>query len=133
MKNNLIRYKNYHGSVNYSNDDFLYGKLEGILDLVSYEGRDVESLKKAFKDAVDDYLDTCKDAGREPERPFKGTLNIWVSPWSRSKLWKKASPQQICRGNPRESKRIQAAAVMTFTALRSTNISARQRRPISLF
>ena len=93
MKNNLIRYKNYHGSVNYSNDDVLYGKLEGILDLVSYEGhRDVESLKKAFKDAVDDYLDTCKDAGREPERPFKGTLNIRVSPWSRSKLWKKASP-----------------------------------------
>jgi len=91
MKNNLNRYKNYHGSVNYSNDDVVYGKLEGIRDLVSYEGRDVESLKKAFKDAVDDYLDTCKDAGREPERRSKEP-STRVSPWSRSKLSKKASP-----------------------------------------
>jgi predicted HicB family RNase H-like nuclease len=81
MKNNLMRYKNYHGSVNYSDDDgVLYGKLEGIRDLVSYEGRDVESLRKAFKDAVDDYLDTCRETDREPERPFKGSFNIRVSP-----------------------------------------------------
>jgi predicted HicB family RNase H-like nuclease len=51
-------------------DDIFYGRVEFILALVSYEGSDVESMRRAFREAVDDYLATCKEHGRQPEKPF---------------------------------------------------------------
>jgi predicted HicB family RNase H-like nuclease len=49
-----------------------------IRDLVTYEGTDVESLKRSFHEAVDDYLATCRKRGKEPEQPFKGSFNVRV-------------------------------------------------------
>ena len=75
----MMRYKNYYGSAHYSDDDkVFYGKIEFIRALVSYEGREVESLRRAFEEAVDDYLQTCREQGKEPEHPFKGSFNIRV-------------------------------------------------------
>ena len=75
----MMRYKNYYGSVHYSDDDkVFYGKVEFVRALVSYEGTDVESLRRAFEEAVDDYLQTCEKGGKEPEHPFKGSFNIRV-------------------------------------------------------
>jgi hypothetical protein len=54
----IMKYKDYYGSVNYSDKDgVFYGKLEGIRDLVSYEGQDLSSLRTSFEEIVDDYLD----------------------------------------------------------------------------
>jgi predicted HicB family RNase H-like nuclease len=75
----MMRYKNYYGSVHYSDEDnVFYGKVEFIRALVSYEGTDVKSLRKSFEEAVDDYLQTCKEQGKEPEQPFKGSFNIRI-------------------------------------------------------
>ena len=74
-----FEYKGYWGSANYSADDEVFhGKLEGIQDLVTYEGTDVQSLKQAFHTAVEDYVATCKAKGKEPQVPFKGTFNVRV-------------------------------------------------------
>jgi predicted HicB family RNase H-like nuclease len=35
-------------------------------------------LRQAFEEAVDDYLDTCREQEKEPEQPFKGSFNIRV-------------------------------------------------------
>ncbi len=96
MKSNLMEYKNYYGSVHYSDDDrVLYGKLEGIRDLVSFEGQDVGSLRKSFEEAVEDYLETCREQGREPEQPFKGSFNVRVSPEVHRKAVLKAANKGI--------------------------------------
>lgn len=77
----MMTYKGYFGSVHYNDEDkVFYGKLEFIRALVSYEGIDVASLRKAFEEAVDDYLDLCEESGKEPEKPFKGTFNIRLDP-----------------------------------------------------
>ncbi|MDD2337466.1 MAG: type II toxin-antitoxin system HicB family antitoxin [Geobacteraceae bacterium] len=77
----MMKYKKYFGSVHYSDEDrVFYGKIEFVRALVSYEGTDVESLRRAFEEAVDDYLDTCKGQGSEPEKPFKGTFNVRIGP-----------------------------------------------------
>jgi predicted HicB family RNase H-like nuclease len=74
-----LEYKSYVGSAHYSDEDEVFhGKLEGIRDLVTYEGSDVAGLKQSFKDAVDDYLETCRKLGKTPETPFKGTFNVRV-------------------------------------------------------
>ena len=76
-----MEYRSYFGSVHYNDDDkVFYGKLEFIRALVSYEGTDVVSLRSAFEEAVDDYLEFCKETGKQPEKPFKGTFNIRIDP-----------------------------------------------------
>jgi predicted HicB family RNase H-like nuclease len=73
----MMEYQGYLGSVHYSDDDrTFYGKVAYIRSLVSYEGQDVESLKANFEEAVDDYLELCRERGIEPEQPFKGSFNI---------------------------------------------------------
>ena len=75
----FMEYKGYLGSVRFSGEDEVFhGKLQGIRDLVTYEGTDVASIKQNFTGAVDDYLETCRKRGKSPEQPFKGTFNVRV-------------------------------------------------------
>lgn len=75
----MMRYQDYFGSVHYGDEDrIFYGRIEFIRALVNYEGTDVTSLRGAFEEAVDDYLETCKTEGITPEKPFKGSFNVRV-------------------------------------------------------
>jgi predicted HicB family RNase H-like nuclease len=75
----LLTYKGYYGSARYSAaDEVFYGKLEGIDDLVNYEGTSVQELIKAFHEAVEDYLETCKGIGKEPNKTYKGSFNVRI-------------------------------------------------------
>ncbi len=76
MKNKM-QYKSFAGSVNYDDrEELLYGKVEGIDDLITFEGEDIKELKEAFHNAVDDYLELCKAAGKSPGKSYKGSLNV---------------------------------------------------------
>ena len=75
----LLTYKGYKGSAHYSAaDEVFYGKLEGIDDLVNYEGTSVKELIKAFNEAVEDYLETCKEIGKDPNKTYKGSFNVRI-------------------------------------------------------
>lgn len=58
----LLKYKGYTGSVDYSEEDnCLYGKVLGMSkNMITYEGQDVDELRKDFEGAIDDYLIVCK-------------------------------------------------------------------------
>lgn len=73
----MMSYNGYYGSVHYSDEDQIFhGKIEFVRSLVSYEGDSVKSLRKAFEEAVDDYLDLCAKEGKIPDKPFKGSFNV---------------------------------------------------------
>ena len=79
--NDTMTYKSYIGTVHYSEeDDVFHGKIEAINDLIMFEGTSVKEIKKAFHEAVDDYLETCREMGRQPQKPFKGNFNVRISP-----------------------------------------------------
>lgn len=79
--NNTMEYKGYLGSVEFSEEDALfYGKVLGIRALVSYEGSTAQELVADFHGAVDDYLELCALQGEEPERAYKGSFNVRISP-----------------------------------------------------
>lgn len=64
---NTLTYKGYIGSVNFSDkDNLFFGKIEGINGLVNFEGESVSELRKAFQEAVDDYLAYCEEEGIQP-------------------------------------------------------------------
>ena len=74
---NMMQYKGYLGTVEYSSEDrCLHGKLAYIRDLILYEGDSVTSLELDFHAAVDDYLASCERKGKAPNRPFKGSFNV---------------------------------------------------------
>ena len=51
----VITYKGFIGSVHFSTDDrVFYGKIEGINDLVTFEGTTVDQLESAFKSMVEE-------------------------------------------------------------------------------
>ncbi len=79
--NNLMEYKGYVGSVEFSPDDkVFYGKVQGIRSLISYEGTNATELISDFHASVDDYLSMCKDENIEPERAYKGSFNVRIPP-----------------------------------------------------
>ena len=75
--NNTMEYRGYVGSVEFSEaDQLLFGKVQGIRSLISYEGTTVSELIADFHGAVDDYLELCSAEGTTPEKAFKGSFNI---------------------------------------------------------
>jgi predicted HicB family RNase H-like nuclease len=78
---NLLSYRNYNGTVEYSKEDgCLFGKVVGIKSLLSYEGESVQELETDFKTVVDAYIADCEERGVQPEQPYKGTFNVRISP-----------------------------------------------------
>ena len=81
MTDNIIKYKDFYGSVEYSAaDECFYGKIIGTEDLVTFEGSSVVDLKKAFIDAVNDYILMCNELDKKPQKSYKGSFNIRISP-----------------------------------------------------
>lgn len=78
---NLLFYKNYNGTVEYSKEDScLFGKVIGIKSLLSYKGDSVKELEQDFQKVIDEYLADCKERKMKPEQPYKGTFNVRISP-----------------------------------------------------
>ena len=50
-----------------------------VNDLINFEGSSVKELKRAFHEAVEDYIETCKKVGKEPNKSYKGTFNVRIS------------------------------------------------------
>jgi predicted HicB family RNase H-like nuclease len=93
---NVLKYKGYIGSVEFEPDDMVFhGKLEGITDLVTFEGDNVQELVQAFKDSVDEYLELCKEVGKEPMKPFKGSFNVRVGKELHKKAFQVATTRHI--------------------------------------
>jgi predicted HicB family RNase H-like nuclease len=91
----VLKYKDFLATVHYSaDDDIFFGKIEGINDLVTFEGSTTKELRNAFKEAVDDYIELCKEHKREILKSYKGSFNIRISP----DLHRKISEAALSRG-----------------------------------
>ena len=78
---NTISYKGYFGSVEFSDeDDVFFGRIIGINDRITYEGDNVKALRRDFEEAVDDYIEICAQLCKEPEKSYKGRLNVQINP-----------------------------------------------------
>ncbi len=88
---NTIEYNGYIGSIEYSSEDkCFFGKLEMIDDLVTFEATTALELEDNFHNAVDSYLETCKDLDREPQKLYKGVFNVRIEPELHRKVYQEA-------------------------------------------
>ncbi len=78
MKNSL-KYKGYTGNVNFDAEDKVFhGRVLGVTDVIGFEGESVSEIEKDFHEAIDDYLETCQEIGKKPEKPFSGRFVLRV-------------------------------------------------------
>lgn len=79
--NSLMKYKGYHAKIEFDSDDNIFiGHVLGINDSLNFHGNSVVDLTKEFHNSVDNYLDYCKQIGKEPEKEFRGTFNVRINP-----------------------------------------------------
>ncbi|MBW6421171.1 type II toxin-antitoxin system HicB family antitoxin [Rhizobium sp. XQZ8] len=78
---NVMTYKGYSARIEYDDEDgILFGRLAGIRDGVGFHADNVEELRAAFHEAVDDYIETCAKIGKEPQKPYSGKMMFRVDP-----------------------------------------------------
>ncbi len=87
----ILKHKEFIGSVHFNGDDeVFYGKIEGINDLITFEGKSVKELLSSFKDAVEDYINLCKTNKKPIYKSYKGSFNVRISPTLHRKAIEKA-------------------------------------------
>jgi len=88
---NILEYKGYLTRIEYSTEDrVLYGKIEGIRDLVNFESDSPDRIEEEFHCAVDDYLEMCEELGQSPDKAYSGTFNVRIDPAQHKKIAMKA-------------------------------------------
>ena len=88
----MLEYKGYHASVEYDAEDEIFvGEVFGITDSLNFHGTSVDELKAMFAQCIDNYLELCEKIGKSPDKEFKGTFNIRISP----ELHKKAALEAV--------------------------------------
>lgn len=80
-RKDVITYKGFIGSVHFASEDkVFYGKIEGINDLITFEGESVSQLEEGFKYMVDEHIKDCENRNLPLEKSYKGNLNIRLAP-----------------------------------------------------
>ena len=78
---NLLKYRGYHGTVDYSAEDgMLIGSVIGIRDSLNYHGFSIEQITESFHNCIDSYLEMCERYGRSPDKEYRGSFNIRIAP-----------------------------------------------------
>lgn len=74
-----LTHRGYQGAVEYE-DGTIVIQLLHIEDFITATCDSAKEVDAVFKELVDDYLATCAELGKEPNKPYKGSLNIRMEP-----------------------------------------------------
>ena len=92
-----MEHKGYVGQVEFDDGGGVFhGEVINLRDVVTFEGKSVAELRKAFRASVDDYLEFCAKRNEPPEKPYSGRFVVRVDPSlhkaiaTRAKLTKKS-------------------------------------------
>jgi len=76
-----MTYKGYPARIEYSSEDECFiGHIVGIRDIVGFHAESVAELRTAFQESVEDYLETCAQLGKAPQKSFSGRLMLRIAP-----------------------------------------------------
>ena len=113
---NTMSYKGYNARIEYDDEDGIFvGRLAGIRDGVGFHAETVAELKAAFREAVDDYIETCAKVGKTPQKAYSGQLMVRVDPEVHAAAAEAAELQKISLAKWAE--RVFLGAVLTTEGL----------------
>ena len=66
MISSLMEYNGYHAKVEFDSEDRIFiGRVLGINDSLNFHGESVNELTQSMHDCLDNYLEYCKQVGKE--------------------------------------------------------------------
>lgn len=94
--NKMMEYKGYHAQVEFDAEDgIFFGKVYGVTDSLNFHGTSVDELEKMFHQSIDNYLEMCAQCGKIPDKEFKGSFNVHISPELHKQISLQAAQQGI--------------------------------------
>lgn len=91
-----MEYLGYHASVEYDPEDRIFiGKVCGITDSLNFHGTTVDELENMFHQSIDNYLELCKELGKKPDKEYKGSFNVRISPELHKQVSIKATENKL--------------------------------------
>jgi predicted HicB family RNase H-like nuclease len=92
----MMKYKGYFGEVTYDDEaKIFHGEVIGLKDVITFQGKSVDELKKAFQDSINDYLAWCDERDEQPEKTYSGKLHIRMNPNLHAHLAMEAAKQGL--------------------------------------
>lgn len=83
----MMQYKGYMARIEFDEEaNIFHGEIVNIRDVITFQGKSVEELKKTFRDSVNDYLEFCDQRNEAPEKPFSGRFTVRLSPEQHRKV-----------------------------------------------
>jgi len=77
----MIEYKGYTGIFDFDPSiDAFHGRVLGLQDVVTFQGRSLDEIRREMEESVEDYLALCEEVGKEPERPYRGEFLVRTTP-----------------------------------------------------
>jgi predicted HicB family RNase H-like nuclease len=73
----MIEYRGYTGVFEFDPSiDAFHGRVIGLHDVVTFEGRSLDELRREMEESIEDYLELCAETGKDPEKPYRGEFLI---------------------------------------------------------
>ena len=77
----MLQYKGYAGHVEFDDESGIFhGEVLDLRDVITFQGKSVEEIERAFRESIDDYLEFCEERHEEPDKPFSGRLMLRLPP-----------------------------------------------------
>lgn len=76
-----MHHEGYVATIELDEDAGLFhGEVINTRDVLTFQGRTLDDLRAAFADTIADYVEWCRERGKEPERPYSGNFLLRLSP-----------------------------------------------------
>lgn len=77
----MMEYKGYLVTIEYDDEaQVFHGEVVNTRAVITFQGTSVEELRREMAASIDVYLEWCAERGREPEKPYSGTLLVRATP-----------------------------------------------------
>lgn len=76
-----MTYDGYVATIDLDEEASLFhGEVINTRDVLTFQGRTLDELRTAFADTIADYVEWCRERGKEPQRPYSGNFTVRISP-----------------------------------------------------
>ena len=73
----MLEYKGYFGTVDVDTEHKeLHGSVINTRDVITYVAETAEGLYEEFVTSIEVYLESCREDGVEPNKPYSGNFNL---------------------------------------------------------
>jgi predicted HicB family RNase H-like nuclease len=87
----MLEHKGYRGYVEFDSDaGIFHGEVLDTRDVITFQGKSVKEIRRAFRDSIEDYLEFCRERGEQPDKPFSGRLMVRLPPELHRRLYTQA-------------------------------------------